>query len=239
LVLVRKKKKLVICEGPNDVKFLNFLAVLYKNDISLIEICHFNELTSLDSKRKKEELKKIIELVSKISTDITVKLIKDPDFKMKYKDKVQENVEFYYWEVPHIESYLFIHHCLEEKRKGIDNPLLPFRYEDIKEVFCSKYFECAKTQNQKFLQYVSKWNEAVIAIDKNDPQIEDFITLAQVLHGHTWVEKMQKTTTDEMINTIKSDPNTQNNWTENFKTFKLEQTLNSLFDQQSRILIEV
>lgn len=153
--------------------------------------------------------------------DLKIRVISDRDFQIPDgKDSTIPNTKLYYWKLPCIESYLFVYHCIKNRDK---DPLAFFRDEKTQWILSTKYMNGFVTKNKSSINsedltidnchplhktMFETWSNAIHAASKNPPTDQNIFDVAKVLHGHTWVEIINRTTTPQLINQLDEDIDT-------------------------------
>lgn len=132
---------IILCEGEDDRAFLSKLADLYEIDMTGFDIIPVSGKTThistvAASIKEKFPKQKIIAIL-------------DRDFSLnpeESKDFNGSTIQVYWWDLPAIESYLFVYNVARELKKGSD-PLGFLRDPDMRNVFADIYVSGFRTQN--------------------------------------------------------------------------------------------
>jgi len=117
----------------------------------------------------------------------TLRVIRDHDF-----DQKAPAGDVFFWKLPTIESYIFVHRCLAIKKEGKD-PLEFMRNIKTYGLFFDKYIRVLRQRAPDILgqdRILAIWETARVSASKSlgSQTAEDYIAVAQVIHGHSWVE---------------------------------------------------
>jgi hypothetical protein len=55
------------------------------------------------------------------------------------------------------------------------------------------------------LEMMEAWNRAILAASNDTPTTDDFVAVAKVIRGHTWVKSVRGSTTTFLINNVGED----------------------------------
>jgi len=136
-----------------------------------------------------------------------IRFLRDPDFRLNAQPGLNGN-EFF-WSLPSIESYLFLYHC---EKTVLDNslpsPLIFLHDEDMQKLFATDYANGFRSQNQNpddlWLMF-KNWNEALESAKNPNPTTKDFVAVAKVIRGRTWVKEVMQSTTPKLITDVNAN----------------------------------
>lgn len=186
--------KVIACEGPGDETFLRHLASLVGNQLQGVTFLHMKG-KNLEIKDSEKLLPMALQATFPTAT---VCVLRDPDFRRDPPNSVivqaqqgKPGHKLLWWKLPAIESFIFVCYCLEAKGTNSD-PLTFLRDIDQFQVFTFKYFTSLK-QDTSPQNGGAMWGKAWKSIQKplNQQAVEDYIAVAKILHGHTWVETLR------------------------------------------------
>jgi len=189
----------ILCEGPSDPLFISTLAKHFNVDISRVQI---EPSSSLCSSTAVQHL--VSDLFS--STQLRkaqVRFLRDPDFRLNPKTNTDE----FFWELPSIESFLFVYHIKQQRIKKTPSSLAFFLDAKNQQIFATKYTNSFRSQNKEegLHHMLFNWHKAIEAAKNPEPSDDDIVAVARVLHGHTWVEDVLESTTAQLILDLQAD----------------------------------
>lgn len=216
LLGIRSQGIVLITEGQDDKPFITAMAELFSISYSHVQF--------LPIGTQQRSLTATVTALRELCPQLRVRIIRDRDFCFLDPDERRReelakittskgmflpstdscltnstDVLLYYWELPVIESYLFLAWC-----KTQSNPFSflnqPYYFEKKPvpaiEALAAKFFNCVSVTNPKsnlksYSVALQHWADALTAM--KDPSNENTpATVVKVLHGHTWTSIIQK-----------------------------------------------
>jgi len=174
---------IIVVEGPDDIIFLKHVSPLFGFQI---DDNNTRFLSVGGSGIARPELDLLLAFLKGQYSKAKVRVVRDRDFSKPNEHSHSSTAQSITWDLPTIESYVFVYFCLTTHDQG-KNPfefLCDFKtYND----FIAKYFNDLKTPQESALK------PAVDSLLKKDKlSIDDFVNVAKILHGHTWVDYQAK-----------------------------------------------
>jgi len=216
LLALHPAKPLILTEGDQDEPFIRKMAELCK--ISTEGVQFFTGAKFKDA----SHMKPLIDSIHRIHPGVKIRLIRDRDFiilsdellrkkdEMEFSVKGKNTAEVVYWDLPTIESYLFLQWC-----QRTSDPFAFLRKPGVCAKFMSKFFYCwrmqneqrkARTQkakeNEKEIDACQRWLDASTLFTEASPSLEQRIKVARVLHGHTWVSEISSSNKQLLRETV-------------------------------------
>jgi hypothetical protein len=223
------KQPIILCEGNDDVTFIEVFARHFKISFESVQRCGTAGRCAASD---------IQDFVTDLIAVGDVRFLRDPDFRVETKAGLNSKNEFF-WALPSIESYLFLYCCERHKKTEARGSPLSFllettprameaqprkersnmgnkrkgRKEDapnpsLQALFAMEYTNGFRSQNRDdnllYLMY-ARWIAALQAAASPDPGTEEFLAVARVLHSHTWVREVMATTTTALTESVGAD----------------------------------
>jgi hypothetical protein len=186
-LLGMKDKPILLVEGTQDQLFLRKVAPMFGVQIDSFNIVACSGRTT--------PLPVAIDILKASVPNQKIYTLLDPDFSVdttqipKFEELKNKADECWFWTLPSIESYLFVHHVM--KCTPLHSGLELLRKPENLKRLATCYSNGFRTQNgdSDFLPMFERWNGALPIIQRNSGVTrEDILEVAKVVHGHTWVE---------------------------------------------------
>ncbi len=191
LLNIEAEKPLIVCEADDDIFFVMTIAGLA--GVSL-EGVQFHSSASLCSS---PELKVAFEtIVEKITSLSAVRFLRDMDFRVGLVVDKRE----YFWDLPSIESYIFVDYCMNHRADEVSP--LAFLFGEHANTFATAYVNSFRSQNRedaRLADMLTTWGAAVTAASQIPVTQEAIIAVAKVTRGHNWVKDIMHSSTSSLI----------------------------------------
>jgi len=194
---LRNTESLLIIEGDQDYQFIKVLTECFKINTTGVQF-----LTCAKFKDA-SHFKPLVSSIQQLHPRIRIHVIRDNDFfignrddlsnsdEKEFANKGVNNVKVFYWDLPTIESYLFLDWC-----KCTHDPFSFLKKDGVISQVMAKYFCCWRDTNSKIRKDFKSpetkacdlWLDAMKVFDNSNPSQEDCLKVARVLHGHLWIQ---------------------------------------------------
>lgn len=192
LLDIEMVKPLIVCEGSDDVMFLQTVAALMGLSLQSVQLHASSSLCS------SEELKRSFEAIAThVGATTKVRYLRDLDFRVGNKPGPSE----FFWDLPTIESYIFVDYC-EQHKNDARSPLAFMLDAELSKAFALTYVNSFRSQNrddEKLIVMLNNWSTAVAAASQVPVTSEAILAVARVVHGHTWVKQVMGSSTTQFI----------------------------------------
>merc|ERR1712130_942760 len=180
-------RKVILVEGQQDVRFIERVAKALDMDAPLQEVT-LHPLGGQDGKA-------VVRALNALKTPTLV--VCDRDFRQAARASTETDIVE--WDLPCIESYLFIWYY--ENNTAELKELFAINDMYLLDAFLrgfraqNKVVKGETTAETRDTEMFQLWSTARNLVMSNETfSKQDLVTIAQVIHGHTWVSLIKKST---------------------------------------------